>query len=143
MCHRLLWRSIAWRLIANWSIVIALGTLLPRVSPAPPTTHTALAVLAAVLGFLAAGIFTGYSSLSVADAPLSSIALYNLVDAIVFCCMYLLLYLSIYCLYRVGIGGAVGKSMEILLHLGVGILFSAMHLIDIWDRVQNIPGNNC
>jgi hypothetical protein len=99
----------------------------------------ALGVLAAVLGLLAAGVFTAYSSLSIANAPSFSLGFYNVVDALLFCCMYLLLYLSLFCLYRIGILLAVNGGIEILLHVGLGCLLSTMHFIDVWDRLQNMP----
>ena len=98
-------------------------------------------MLAAVLGLLAAGVFTAYSTLSIAAAPASAVGFYNAVDALLFCCMYLLLYLSAFCLYRIGIVLAVGTSVEILLHFGLGGLLSVMHFVDVWDRIQN-PGEN-
>lgn len=138
MDSKSLWGRIAWRLIVNWLIVICLGIILHQLSPALQTAHIALGVLAAILGLLAAGIFAAFSSLSVADASPSYIGFYNAVDALLFCCMYLLLYLSIYCLYRIGIVLAVGKAVEILLHLGLGLLLSVMHFVDVWDRVQHV-----
>jgi hypothetical protein len=134
---RKLWTKAAWRLIVNWILVIILGALLHQVPSAPSGIHVALAVLATVLGLLAAGIFTAYSSLSIEDAPEQSLTFYNLINAIVFCCMYLLLYLSLFCLYRIGIQSAVGGGIEVILHMALGLLLSAMHLVDVWDRVQN------
>lgn len=141
MDSKSLWGRIAWRLIVNWLIVICLGIILHQLSPAQQTAHIALGVLAAILGLLAAGIFTAYSSLSIADAPPFSIGFYNAVDSLLFCCMYLLLYLSVYCLYRIGIVSAVGKAVEILLHLGLGLLLSVMHFIDVWDRAQHVQSS--
>lgn len=138
MDSKSLWSRIVWRLIVNWLIVVCLGILLHHLSPAPPTAHIALGLLAAVLGLLAAGVFTAYSSLSIADAPPFSVGFYNAVDALVFCCMYLLLYLSVFCLYRIGIMSAIGSAVEVLLHIGLGLLLSVMHFIDVWDRVQNV-----
>jgi len=133
------WAHVVWRLIVNWSIVICLGVIFHGLSPAPASApaQTALAVLAAILGLLAAGVFTAYSSLSIADAPSFSIRFYNTIDALIFFCMYLLLYLSIFCLYRIGIMAVIGISTEVLLHLGLGSLLSVMHFVDVWDRVQN------
>ncbi len=77
MDSKSLWGRIAWRLIVNWLIIICLGIILHQLSPAPQTANIALGVLAAILGLLAAGIFTAYSSLSVADAPPLYIGFYN------------------------------------------------------------------
>jgi len=137
-----LWGLIIWRLIINWLIVICLGVVLHQLSPAPATTHMALGVLAAVLALLAAGVFTAYSSLSIADAPPFSTGFYNAVDALLFCCIYILLYLSFFCLYRIGIVSAIGISIEFLLHLGLGCLLSVMHFVDVWDRAQNDRRND-
>jgi len=134
---RKLWTRMAWRLAVNWTLVIIVGVLLHHVQPAPSDTHIALAVLATVLGLLAAGIFTAYNSLSLEDAPEQSSGFYNVIDAVVFCCMYLLLYLSVFCLYRIGIQSAVGGGVELILHMALGLLLSAMHFVDVWDRVQN------
>jgi hypothetical protein len=134
---RKLWAKAAWRLAINWILVIIIGTLLHQVQPASSDTHIALGVLATVLGLLAAGIFTAYNSLSMEDAPKQSLGLYNTIDAVVFCCMYLLLYLSVFCLYRIGIQFAVGGRIELILHIALGLLLSAMHLVDVWDRIQN------
>lgn len=137
MNSKSLWINVFWRLISNWLIIVTLGLLFHRIVPAPPASHVALAVLAAVLGLLAAGVFTAYSSLSTEDAPAFATRFYNIVDILLFCCMYLLLYLSIYCLYRIGIMSAIGTMIEILLHIGLGLLLSVMHFVDVWDRVQN------
>ncbi len=137
MDSKSLFGRIVWRLIVNWFIVICFAILLHQLSPAPPTMHMALAVLAAVLGLLATGVFTAYSSLSIADAPPFSIGFYNAIDTLLFCCMYLLLYLSVFCLYRIGIMSAVGSAVEVLLHLGLGLSLSIMHFTDVWDRIQN------
>ncbi len=132
-----LWAKAARRLAFNWIIVIAAGVLLHQVRPAPIGTHIALAVLATVLGLLAGGVFTAYNSLSFEDAPAHSTRFYNMINAVVFCCMYLLLYLSVFCLYRIGIQSAVGNGIELVLHIALGLLLSGMHLVDVWDRVQN------
>lgn len=137
MSSKSLWGRIVWRLVVNWFIVICLGIILHQLSPAPPSAQVVLAVLAAVLGLLAAGVFTAYSSLSVADAPAFSLGFYNVVNALLFCCMYLLLYLSVFCLYRIGVVLAVGGAVEVLLHIGLGSLLSVMHFVDVWDRAQN------
>ncbi len=134
---RKLWNKAAWRLIVNWIIVIVFGVLMHQVPSAPSDAHISLAVLATVLGLLAAGIFTAYSSLSIEDAPEQSSSLYNLINTVVFCCMYLLLYLSVFCLYRIGVQSAVGGGIEVILHMTLGLLLSAMHLVDVWDRIQN------
>ena len=140
MGSKSVWGQIAWRLIVNWFIVICLGVGLHQLPPAPTPASMALGILAAVLGILAAGVFTAYSSLSITDAPSSLLGFYNVVNALLFCCMYLLLYLSVFCLYRIGLPSAVGGCIEILLHVGLGCLLSVMHFIDVWDRVQNVHG---
>jgi len=136
-----LWGHIVWRLIVNWLIIICLGIAFHQLSPAPASAHISLAVLAAVLGLLAAGVFAAYSSLSIADAPPFSIRFYNVIDILLFCCMYLLLYLSIFCLYRIGMVATVGSVVEALLHIGLGLLLSVMHFVDVWDRAQHTQTN--
>ena len=133
-----LWSTVAWRLILNWLIVLGMGIVLHGVAPAPSPSHTSLAVLAAVLGLLAAGIFTAFSSLSIEGAKDHNKSFYNAADVLLFTSMYLLLYLSLFCLYRIGILQAVGVPMEVLVHGSLGILLTVMHMVDVWDRAQNI-----
>ena len=125
-----------WRLIVNWIIVVLFGILFQFIKPAPESEHISLGILATVLALLNAGVFTSYSSLSIIDAPKSSIRFYNIIDTFLFCCMYLLIYLAIYCIYRIGIFLDKLSFIEVLLHFGIGFLLSVMHFIDVWDRVQ-------
>jgi len=134
-----LWNQIAWRLILNWIVVAVFSVLLHHIQPAPAAMHVLLGALATVLGLLAAGIFAAYSSLSSEDCPTGAMGFYNAIDSVVFACMYLLLYSSFFCLYRLGLPSALGIGMEIILNITLGLTLSAMHFVDVWDRVQNAP----
>ena len=135
-----LWNRIAWRLILNWIVVVVFGVLLHHIQQAPTSMHMLLGALATILGLLAAGIFAAYSSLSSEDCPTGAIGFYNAINSVVFACMYLLLYLSFFCLYRLGLSSALGIGMEILLNITLGLMLSVMHFVDVWDRVQNTLG---
>ena len=136
MKSKKLWKKVFWRMIINWSIVVLMALVLHYVTPVDDG-HVSLAVMATILGLLAAGTFTAYSSLSVESAPKGSVGFYNAIDVMLFCSMYFMLYLSMYCLFRIGIISAIGQWVEVILHISIGIMLSVMHFVDVWDRVQN------
>jgi len=96
----------------------------------------ALSILSAVLGLLASGSIAGFFSFEYINADSSEFKKIQMIAIIFICGIFLLIFLSLYCLAKVGIFKILDGWVIILLFLGTYSVLDGIVLLDRWDATK-------
>ena len=98
--------------------------------------RNAMSLFAAVLAVLAGGCITGFFAFEYSDAKVHEKRSVVFVLWLFLSGIFLFIFLSMYCLYKIGTFGSMDKWAIALLLMGTYAVLDALVLLERWDATQ-------